>query len=51
MKNGMSMYGMTENGELQLLSEECFDFSRGELMQSKIIELKNFLNRYAFTGG
>lgn len=34
--------------ELQLLSEEVFDFSRGELPQSKIKELKNSLNRYVF---
>jgi len=31
---------------MQLLSEEVFDFSRGELTQSKIKELKNSLNRY-----
>lgn len=30
----------------QLLSEEVFDFSQGELTQSKIKELKNSLNRY-----
>lgn len=33
---------------LQLLSEEVFDFSRGELTQSKIKELKNSLNRCGF---
>lgn len=40
---------LTQNDELQLLSEEVFDFSRGELTQSKIKELKNSLNRYALT--
>jgi hypothetical protein len=30
---------------MQLLSEEVFDFSRGELTQLKIKELKNSLNR------
>ena len=29
----------------QLLSEEVFDFSRGEMTQQKIKELKNSLNR------
>jgi hypothetical protein len=29
---------------LKLLSEEVFDFSRGELTQAKIIDLKNALN-------
>ena len=51
MQNGMFMYGLTENGELQVLTEEGFDFCRGKLMQSKIKELKNFLNRYALTRG
>ncbi len=37
---------LTESGETQLLSEEVFDFSRGELTQSKIKELKNSLNEY-----
>jgi hypothetical protein len=30
---------------LQLLSEEIFDFSRGEMTQQKIKELKSSLNR------
>jgi len=29
---------------LQLLSEEVFDFSRGEMTQSKVLELKNQFN-------
>ena len=40
---------LTRNSELQLLSEEVFDFSRRELTQSKIKELKNSLNMYAPT--
>ena len=40
---------LTRNSELHLLSEEVFDFSRGELTQSKIKELKNSLNKYAPT--
>jgi exportin-1 len=30
---------------MQLLSEEIFDFSRGEMTQQKIKELKGSLNR------
>ena len=30
---------------LQLLSEEVFDFSRGEMTQQKIKDLKQSLNR------
>jgi len=30
---------------VQLLSEEVFDFSRGEMTQQKIKELKQSLNR------
>lgn len=33
---------------MQLLSEEIFDFSRGEMTQQKIKELKGSLNRYRF---
>ena len=33
---------------MQLLSEEIFDFSRGEMTQQKIKELKGSLNRYIF---
>ncbi|XP_021833200.1 protein EXPORTIN 1A-like [Prunus avium] len=32
---------------LKLLSEEVFDFSRGEMTQLKIKELKQSLNRYS----
>jgi hypothetical protein len=31
---------------MQLLSEEIFDFSRGEMTQQKIKELKSSLNRF-----
>jgi hypothetical protein len=31
---------------MQLLSEEIFDFSRGEMTQQKIKELKSSLNRW-----
>ena len=33
---------------MQLLSEEIFDFSRGEMTQQKIKELKSSLNRSIF---
>ena len=33
---------------MQLLSEEIFDFSRGEMTQQKIKDLKGSLNRYRF---
>ena len=51
MQNGTSMYRLTKNGELQLLTKEVFDFSGEELTPSKIKELKNILNRYTLTGG
>ena len=51
MQNGTSMYRLIENGKLQLLTKEVFDFSGGELTQSNIKELKNSLYRYTLIGG
>jgi len=36
---------ITNLKNVQLLSEEVFDFSRGEMTQQKIKELKQSLNR------
>jgi hypothetical protein len=33
---------------MQLLSEEIYDFSRGEMTEQKIKELKGWLNRYIY---
>ena len=46
------MYSQTENGELQLLTEEILDFSGGALTHSAIEEMKNsyIVKRYALIG-
>ena len=36
MQNGTSMYCLTENNELQLLTKEVLDFSGRELIPIKI---------------
>lgn len=41
----LAVLGLTCRSTRQLLSEEVFDFSRGEMTQQKIKELKESLNR------